>query len=168
MTTIANIHLDCPCCGRQFESETVMSTNRVGMRTDFQPITLGCSYIELIVHGCPHCHFCGMHQDFKQPRLSAAVRDEILKELVTHASDVLDAAKRYELAALIAPQTGKNHEQTGGLYLAAAWCCRDRQLLERERDYRTKAITCYKRWLQEKTASNHAYSVACQSDSSSI
>lgn len=66
MTTLFPIDLNCPVCGKSFQSSEVGSCGFASKRTDFRPNYWGFNPVEYFYHLCPHCGFCGNGVDFKE------------------------------------------------------------------------------------------------------
>lgn len=65
MTTIVPITLNCPACGKEFQSSVVGSCGYASKRTDFRPNYWGMNPVEYFYHLCPNCGFCSNETFFK-------------------------------------------------------------------------------------------------------
>jgi uncharacterized protein (DUF2225 family) len=126
MTTIAELTLVCPCCALKFKSQTLMSTNQMGMATDFMPLTAGASFIPLLIHTCPTCGYSGGQDDFgSEHEVSEEIKERVFAELRPHLTGQhISPPRGYWHAALILEWHAAPILAVADMYLKAAWCCR--------------------------------------------
>lgn len=141
MTTLAQVQLNCPCCGERFDTEILGSTNILGRCTDFRPVTGGIPFIFHVVQSCPACGFTWDSNDFEEVKLSDEFRDRI-KTCITPELDTeqLSPQRKHALLAMIYEIMEASPLQTAGAWLHAAWCAVCSNAKREERAYRKKAI----------------------------
>jgi uncharacterized protein (DUF2225 family) len=154
MTTPMSIKLDCPCCGRRFESDGLASMNQSGTATDFRPVTIGSSPLPFYIHACSKCGYAGFERDFETIRISDHVKRMIEERLTPSVDDEGPfAGRRYEHAAWIKTWQGEPKSQIAHLYHMAAWCCVDDDRPREEEYYRRRAVENYEAAMGEGSIS---------------
>jgi hypothetical protein len=122
MTRPGTAVLNCPCCGRTFETDILYSTNSFGgTTTDLRPIAVGEQPTRYGVHSCPDCGYAGGEDDFDEPlppHVVALVTERIAPLISEQRPSI---AKQFEFAAWIAEWLGQAPERIGDNYLQAAW-----------------------------------------------
>jgi uncharacterized protein (DUF2225 family) len=149
VTTLLDKELVCPCCGHNFKTSVVGSTNIVGYTTDFYPITRGLQPMQYGVYTCPSCGYSASYGGYGDTSLSERVKTLIKEELAPIIqSGPISAGQRWEFAARIAGWQDAPHQEIGDLYLRAAWCSAGYRRVEEERGYRRQAIEHFEKALQ--------------------
>ena len=141
MTTLREIELTCPICCHTFSSQTVLSTNLLGTRTDFHEQAEGDQPLPYLIHTCAKCGYTGCEQDFDteaalEPALKEHVWDELAPKL---PAGPLSGSEKYEFAAKVAMWRGAEPRHVADAFLRAAWCCVDEGDIEAERYFRRYA-----------------------------
>ncbi|MCX6843379.1 MAG: hypothetical protein NTX53_13980 [candidate division WOR-3 bacterium] len=76
MTTPMPVNLICPCCGTEFESMSLRSTNTCGpLTTDLYRHAGGFPSLPLLVHGCTQCGYSGHIGDFDPEQVTPSLKD---------------------------------------------------------------------------------------------
>jgi uncharacterized protein (DUF2225 family) len=113
-----------------------MSTNRLGMATDFMPITGGFPFIPLLIHACPSCGYAGGQGDFgDEQEVSGEIKARVFQELKPSLTGKrVSPPRAYQHAALLLEWRGAPALAVADRYLKAAWCCRIRCINDTDHD----------------------------------
>lgn len=122
MTTPMPVTLKCPCCGHEFESMSLRSTNTAGpLTTDMYRHAGGFPSLPLMVHGCSQCGYSGGMGDFNLKKVTPAVKEWVRANLkpipVRHSTGA-----KYENSARITEHEGAPPYQVASIWLRAGWC----------------------------------------------
>lgn len=153
MTTLMQLHLTCPNCRHEFETQAWASTNTFGgQTTDFRSLASGMQFLALEIHTCQVCGYTARAQQFEGEPPSKEVSTLIKERLTPLVRDERAMPwRRYEYAAWIAEWEGRTALDVGDFYLRAAWCCAD-DSVEGEGDsesyYRRMAIDYFERAIE--------------------
>ncbi|NUU26337.1 MAG: DUF2225 domain-containing protein [Streptomycetaceae bacterium] len=122
MTRPGTSTLNCPCCGRTFNTRVLYSTNNLGgTTTEFRPVAAGEQPTRYRVHSCPDCGYSGSEADFGKsvPAHVTSLVAERITPLIREQKP--SAAQRFEFAAWIAERWNEVPRRVGDCYLQAAW-----------------------------------------------
>ncbi|MBU1108504.1 MAG: DUF2225 domain-containing protein [Candidatus Riflebacteria bacterium] len=139
-TSSKAVDAKCPVCDNTFKASLLMSSNNFGgCDADLCPHAMGSSPLSEAIWGCPSCNFCGYSSDFEKT-FSAEKKKELKQWLKqntkvegkekTNTYDAIPSYKRYEIAAELACKSNESAADIGGLYLKAAWSCRNLGLID--------------------------------------
>jgi uncharacterized protein (DUF2225 family) len=147
MTTLREIVLSCPVCGKSFQSQAVATTNAFGgKRTDFHELAAGTQPLPYLVHMCVGCGYSGGETDFStEGEMSPLLKEHVFNELSPIVLTPPTGSAKYEAAAKVAEWQGVEIRNIADLLLRAAWCCVDEGDVEAERYFRRHAA-----WMFEK------------------
>ena len=153
----------CPVCGGKFQSENVRQNKLMSVRVDedfhthFDP--LSPLYYAVVV--CPDCCYAERRQNFEEikgkhlmavkaglsslKRLSGGFNFRLIRTFEL-------AVKSFELGALTVELKGETSDVIGGMYLRAAWTCREVGDEKLENMYLRKTLEYYeKAYMNEAT-----------------
>ena len=151
MTTLRQIELSCPICGKCFQSQAVVTTNAFGgKRTDFHERAAGTQPLAYLIHMCDGCGFSGGERDFNhEADVSPLLKEHVLNELASCIPHSATGSEKYEAAAKVAEWQGMEERHIADLLLRAAWCCVDEGDTEAERYFRRHAAWMFERALSK-------------------
>src|SRR3989338_9946 len=155
--------MSCPVCSGKFMSENIRQNKLAQIQVDedfhthFDP--LSPLYYAVVV--CPDCCYAERRQNFEEVKGKTliAVKGGIgaLKQLSAGFNFRLIrtfelALKSFELGALTVQFKGETSDVIGGMYLRAAWLCREAADDKLEQVYLRKALEFYeKAYMNEAT-----------------
>lgn len=155
--------MTCPVCGGKFQSENIRQNKLMQVQNDedfhthFDPISP--LYYAVVV--CPDCYYAERRQNFDEIKGKplAAVKAGLpsLKQLASGFNFRLIrtfelAVKSFELGALTIQLKGETSDVIGGMYMRAAWTCREAGEVGLEQAYLKKTLEYYeKAYLNEAT-----------------
>ncbi len=148
MTTLREVRFTCPVDGEVFEDSVIMSTNQMGMHTDFKPVVGGLFPFPFYVHACPKCGFAGSEEDF-----AASYDGDFKKWALSELSGELSGRElygglKYVLAARCAGRLGRPLREVADLYLRGAWCAQEEEEPDIERRCRMEAAAQFEKALE--------------------
>lgn len=122
MTTPMPVSLKCPCCGNEFESMSLRSTNTGGpLTTDLYRHAGGFPYLPLMVHGCTQCGYSG-HMGAFDPKEATTGLKEWVRDNLKPIPDRYSTGAKYENSARIAEHKGVPSYEVANIWLRAGWC----------------------------------------------
>lgn len=153
----------CPVCGGKFQSENVRQNKLMQVQVDedfhthFDPMSP--LYYAIVV--CPDCCYAERRQNFEELKgkqlISVKAGAGPLKQLSSGFNFRLIrtfdlALKSFELGALTVQLKGESSDVIGGMYLRAAWACREVGDEKLETLYLRKTLEYYeKAYMNEAT-----------------
>lgn len=153
----------CPACGGKFQSENVRQNklSQVQVDEDFHTHYEPLSPLYYAVVVCPDCFFAERRQNFEEIKGKPlqAVKNGVgaLRQLSGGFNFRLIrtfelALKSFELGALTTQLKGDPSDVIGGMYLRAAWTCREAGDEKLENLYLKKTLEYYeKAYMNEAT-----------------
>lgn len=155
--------MKCPVCAENFLSENIRNNRLRQTRVDedFHTHFEEASPLYYHVVVCPACLYGERRNVFSDLRAKQAeqvrARAAALKSLAAgldfnRLRDFRLALKSFEIGAAVAQFKEESSDVVGGMYLRAAWCCREQGEDALELDYLKKTLEYYeKAYLNENT-----------------
>lgn len=154
---------ECPVCGGKFQSENIRQNklSQVQVDEDFHTHFEPMSPLYYAVVVCPDCYYAERRQNFEdlKGKTLASVKAGAgsLKQLGAGFNFRLIrtfalSLKSFEIGALTVQLKGESSDVIGGMYLRAAWLCREMADEQLENAYLRKTLEYYeKAYLNEAT-----------------
>jgi hypothetical protein len=112
MTTLMPVALTCPCCGHEFESTSLGSTNTCGpLTTDLYRHAGGFPSLPLMVHGCTQCGYSGHVGDFDPEQVTPAMKEWVRANLKP-IPDRFSTGAKYQMKAKAKAEATRAPAQT--------------------------------------------------------
>ncbi len=149
MTTLAPIEIECLCCGNQFESRKVVSTDSLGpVTTDLFEMAAGQQPIRHLIFTCPECGYTGVSTE--EGPLDSQIK-KFVEETISPRlkEEEITSGRTWEFMAIISEAKGLDDFAIGSLYLRAAWLSWLDGNAEDEPGYRRKVTDYFEKALNK-------------------